>query len=675
MANKMTLIIPPLCEPTVPLLGPYQMAGFARNVNFQFQVLDWNIKFVKHIINNASKSPSLFWINSGFKCYETIVCAKFLEKYNISSYIELLNQLHNCKSIHEYWEIMDYIRACYDLYSLRFSDIRFRWDGFDTKYRWDNWDDVDSFMKEYGDSELYALIQEWSIEALKCIENEKIVGINITFESQLFFALLLCKAITNICPNVCIMIGGGFVNAFIDRPEKLGPLAEYCDFVIAGEGEALIWRLLRIKEESVFSLRKFCSPSGKRAYFGRASDFCNQKLSACVPCFTDVKLSEYLSPLRIIPLRFTYQCYWARCKFCAEKESHDCLFPEYDFNQITNFCINGKCRGDFDGIFFLDSAISPNILEKFAERILENGEEILWGSNVRCDRRFTEEDFIIKLALSGCKFLKFGLESGSQKVLNYMDKGIKVENAARFINLCRKHGILVHAYVMFAFPGENKKDRKQTMDFLLSDYSHPDNYNCSEFVLYEKAPLANKFKNIFLKYNDSRGWKVASHQFTNDAIKKDMMKMRKCYDEKFPSMNILGSTGHTISFAGKLKVEMNDENYLKEDSLIKISENVVISYVLEQHILGRWRRRDGIVYIEGEFVDILVKLGDEFKVFEALEQGFSIDDIYDMLDEGILIRKTTGKGQEVNRKGYNRVILHYGHAFASLKWYGYYDMD
>ena len=49
--TTMKIIIPPLCEPTVPLLGSYQLAGFAKSINFDLQILDWNIKFVKHMVN------------------------------------------------------------------------------------------------------------------------------------------------------------------------------------------------------------------------------------------------------------------------------------------------------------------------------------------------------------------------------------------------------------------------------------------------------------------------------------------------------------------------------------------------------------------------------------------------------------------------------------------------
>lgn len=668
----MKLIIPPLCEPTVPLLGPYQLSGFAKKIKFKLNILDWNVKFVKHMVNVAGKLSSLEVEN-----YESVACSHFLRRQGIGNYSELLRRLRHCQSIHEYWSIIDYLRACYDLYSLRFTNLRFRFDGLDSTYQWYTWNDVTDFMRNYGvDSELYQLFREWVRQLFKEDSAENIIGISLTFESQLFFALLLCKAISEYSPNACIIVGGGFVNSFIDSPDKMGPLADYCDFVIVGEGEALIWRLAQRESDNKNALRAFCSPSGRRAFFGRASSLCQQQLSVSAPYFEEGALVDYFSPSRIIPLRFTSQCYWSRCQFCAEKESHTCISSNYDFEEVTRFCIEGKNNSCFDGVYFLDSAIPVPLLRTFAESIVKSGVTINWGSNIRCEHSFADEKFIALLASSGCKFLKFGLESASQKVLEKMCKGTKVEDAASFIRFCRKYGILVHSYVMFAFPGEDDADRKKTMHFLLSEETHPDNYNCSEFVLYEKAPLASRYREIFeCDRKNSSKWNIPSQQFTNEAVKKDIVETRQQFDKKFPSMHILASTGHTISFARNLKASQEVNLPLREDTVLSLSPNMLRGKFNNSLVIGKWRRRDGLVYIGEKWVTVIDKLGKEFTVAELLSYDFSAADIYELLNEDMLVRVTVGKSSPVKDSTTRNVFLHYGNAFTHLKWYGYHDMD
>lgn len=53
--------------------------------------------------------------------------------------------------------------------------------------------------------------------------------------------------------------------------------------------------------------------------------------------------------------------------------------------------------------------------------------------------------------------LRFGLESASQKILDYMNKGTKVDVAEKILNLAARYGIRNHVYLMFGYPGKRKK--------------------------------------------------------------------------------------------------------------------------------------------------------------------------------------------------------------------------
>ena len=115
----MILLNPPLCEPTVPLLGPYQLAGYAKRNSLDLKVIDFNIEFVKHIIATA-KLPIKEHIDDPKKKFEIDTCRSFLNSNDISTYEDVLGLLRECTSLQKYWSIIDYIRACYDMYSLRF---------------------------------------------------------------------------------------------------------------------------------------------------------------------------------------------------------------------------------------------------------------------------------------------------------------------------------------------------------------------------------------------------------------------------------------------------------------------------------------------------------------------------------------------------------------------------
>lgn len=91
--------------------------------------------------------------------------------------------------------------------------------------------------------------------------------------------------------------------------------------------------------------------------------------------------------------------------------------------------------------------------------------KLKWVANAVIRPELTPE-LIGRMAEAGCKKLIFGLESGSQKVLNLMKKNYKISDAKRIIKVAYEAGIEVTANFMFGFPGETEEDFQQTLDFI-----------------------------------------------------------------------------------------------------------------------------------------------------------------------------------------------------------------
>ena len=78
------------------------------------------------------------------------------------------------------------------------------------------------------------------------------------------------------------------------------------------------------------------------------------------------------------------------------------------------------------------------------------------------------EELIKKMVLAGCKKISFGLESGSQKILDLMRKQGTVAMGEQATKMVAKHGILVHASFMFGNIGETEETIKETIKFAKS---------------------------------------------------------------------------------------------------------------------------------------------------------------------------------------------------------------
>ena len=116
-----------------------------------------------------------------------------------------------------------------------------------------------------------------------------------------------------------------------------------------------------------------------------------------------------------------------------------------------------------DHIWFADDilGLKPNWIEKFANLLHENDAAIPFKCLQRAD--LVNEKTAPALAKAGCKTVWLGAESGSQKILDAMDKGDKVEDIYRAADLLQANGIEVGFFLQFGYPGETWEDVQMTL--------------------------------------------------------------------------------------------------------------------------------------------------------------------------------------------------------------------
>jgi radical SAM superfamily enzyme YgiQ (UPF0313 family) len=98
------------------------------------------------------------------------------------------------------------------------------------------------------------------------------------------------------------------------------------------------------------------------------------------------------------------------------------------------------------------------------DEILARKLDIKWICESRVD--VVDDELLWKMKSAGCYSIWFGVESGSQRVLDMLDKGITVEQTESAFKLCRKYGIKPGASAMFGIPGEKKDEMMQTYRLL-----------------------------------------------------------------------------------------------------------------------------------------------------------------------------------------------------------------
>jgi radical SAM superfamily enzyme YgiQ (UPF0313 family) len=101
---------------------------------------------------------------------------------------------------------------------------------------------------------------------------------------------------------------------------------------------------------------------------------------------------------------------------------------------------------------------------KICEMLLERNLRIQWATSARAD---SVNDEVLGLASrAGCKRIAFGFESGSQRIIDILDKHTKVETNLKAVALCNKHKIGVFGLFMVGNPTETMEDIRATWDFI-----------------------------------------------------------------------------------------------------------------------------------------------------------------------------------------------------------------
>jgi len=155
-----------------------------------------------------------------------------------------------------------------------------------------------------------------------------------------------------------------------------------------------------------------------------------------------------------------------RCFFCLYPQTfHRRKFrPRSAENVVEEFFYIKDNFPEVKEIGFEDDTFtaSRKRAREICKILIENKNRQKWYTNVRSDLDF-ETMALMKEAR--CRLVTVGFESASQKVLDGMHKGLKLEQSIEFMRYAKKLGILVHGCIMVGNPGETRKTMEESFNF------------------------------------------------------------------------------------------------------------------------------------------------------------------------------------------------------------------
>jgi anaerobic magnesium-protoporphyrin IX monomethyl ester cyclase len=212
-----------------------------------------------------------------------------------------------------------------------------------------------------------------------------------------------------------------------------------------------------------------------------------------IPDFTDFPWDRY--PVRIVPMMTGRGCQWNRCVFCSDIVSASGRsFRTRSLQSVLIEMQEQASRHQTKNFLFLDLKLNsyPDLFRGIAAEAHRYVPGAEWVGTVHVDLRsdngLSRRDLMAAVT-GGMRRISFGLESGSQRLLDLMDKGSSVEANSEFIHNAHDAGLSVRCTMFKGFPGETAEDMAQTASFLETHVPYLDRVRFNEFSLLEDTPI------------------------------------------------------------------------------------------------------------------------------------------------------------------------------------------
>jgi anaerobic magnesium-protoporphyrin IX monomethyl ester cyclase len=359
-----------------------------------------------------------------------------------------------------------------------------------------------------------------------------ITSVTVTFSS----ALQAARVIKESYPKALIVLGGPHVTVLDEQALSEHPET---DVVVRGEGEQTMLELVDLVSES--NLKNLDKVAGitfrKNGRIVHTPDrpFIENLDEMPYPAYKYFPLTKYrYFGKLILPIISSRGCPF-QCTFCLAPRMAGKRFRARSPKSVVDELEWLRNTYKADAFTFHDETFTYD-----KKRVFEICEEIKgrniglpWDCSTRVDQ--VSRELLSAMRDANCQLVSFGVESGSQKILNAMKKGTTVERNEKAIRWAKEVGLSVSVSVIIGYPGETADTLKQTMDFIRR--TKPDSVLISLATPYPGIELSDLMKDV--------GWEVCedwsrcdmqTSVFENPSLPVDLQETRRRFYNDFYSV-------------------------------------------------------------------------------------------------------------------------------------------
>jgi anaerobic magnesium-protoporphyrin IX monomethyl ester cyclase len=357
---------------------------------------------------------------------------------------------------------------------------------------------------------IYRDVYESILKPAILAEKPHVIGISIVLRQQLFSSMTFCALIKEQFPDIHVTIGGNTVTRLREVLPDIPKLFALFDSAVVYEGETSLLQLVEAigstGDLSHVPNLMYRDASGIHV---NVETYAENMSELPPPDFEGLPLEKYFVPEPILPYLATRGCYWGRCEFCDHGEGYTAGYRTKKDWQIIEELSFLKNKYQTRHFHFTDESYPPALFRKLTKKLIESNLDIAWTTHIRFEKSLLDDQVWEDAQTSGCKFLHMGYESGSERVLQLMDKATTTEVIQRSLELSSRHGVWNHVMGFFGFPGETYQDAKFSIQFLEGNREHVHSIGFGTFDLSKHTPVAKNPEKFGITYYKNPEWDLA----------------------------------------------------------------------------------------------------------------------------------------------------------------------
>ena len=220
------------------------------------------------------------------------------------------------------------------------------------------------------------------------------------------------------------------------------------------------------------------------------------------------------------------------------KENHWNTKKQFDFSASSNTQSKQSLKiKDNTIVYFVDDVftIKKKRVKTILKQMINQNLNMDWKCEARTDH--FDEEICELMSKAGCKRVKLGFETGSDRILKEIQKDETKEDMRRGARMLKEAGVPITAYFMTGFPGETNEDLKQTIEF--AKEIEADYYSLSVMAPYFGTKIYYDLIERGYKL-DKKPWEYFYHQTGDMMVNNDLSE--DLVDE-FLNLNKLNDSG------------------------------------------------------------------------------------------------------------------------------------